>query len=357
MNFTLLDPRPIAVAQEANAKVFAAGPVYGIEVTVPALAARCYINIDPQHTEGNAERAAIEVALEAELPSEGAVLTTVRADLDSVGAMAILSLRAEGTSLEPAMERINMVAISDKFARGGYVGPRPLPTRDNPWDESTATVESFRQLAAIAAAVADFKVPLADRVSEMKTWLLTGEEPAQYRIQVEKERLDMITALETGRIKHETRSDGRIVVVETTHRAATSVGYALAPVVVALNPEFRFGPGGEPVRKFTICQYETGYVDLRVVFAELNKLEPGWGGSPNIGGSPQGVSSKLTIEEILTIVEKHLAFLPGVDLLYPECHFCGNVLEVWNNHFRGAYIGNCIMCIQLSYNECPYHKE
>lgn len=302
--FTTLDPRNIPAATEANDKVFA-NPVYGIEVTVPALAKRCTFNLDPQHTGGDANRAAIEDALTAELPSEGSTLATVRADLDAIGTMTIFNLRAKGESLESAMDRINMVATADKFARGGYSGPKPLPTRSNPWDESSATAESSRPLAAIAAAIMDFKVPMADRISTMERWLLTGDEPAQYRTQVEKERLDMITAMETGQIKSETRSYGRIAVVESTHRAATSVGYSLAPVVVALNPSFKQGPS-EPYKKFTICAFEAKFADIKSALAELATLEAGWGGSPTIGGSPQGVSSVLTIDQVVEVVAKHL---------------------------------------------------
>lgn len=302
--FTTLDPRNIPAATEANDKVFA-NPVYGIEVTVPALAKRCTFNLDPQHTGGDANRAAIEDALTTELPAEGSTLATVRADLDAIGTMAIFNLRAKGESLESAMDRINMVATADKFARGGYSGPKPLPTRSNPWDESSATAESSRPLAAIAAAIMDFKVPMADRVSTMERWLLTGDEPAQYRTQVEKERLDMITAMETGQIKSETRSDGRIAVVESTHRAATSVGYSLSPVVVALNPSFKQGPS-EPYKKFTICAFEAKFADIKSALAELATLEAGWGGSPTIGGSPQGVSSVLTIDQVVEVVAKHL---------------------------------------------------
>lgn len=302
--FATLDPRNVPAAAEANDRVFA-DPVYGIEVTVPALAKRCIGNLDPQHTGNDASRAAIEDALTAELPAEGTTLATVRADLDAVGAMALFSIRAKGESLGSAMERINMVATADKFARGGYTGPKPLPTRDNPWDESSATAESSRPLAAIAAAVMDFKVPLADRVATMEKWLLTGEEPKQYRDSVEKERLDMITALESGAIRHETRADGRIAVVESTHRAATSVGYSLAPVVIARNPAFKLG-GGEAHVKFTICAFEAKFADIKSALTELSSLEAGWGGSPTIGGSPQGVSSALTTDQVVEVVAKHL---------------------------------------------------
>ncbi len=338
MKFGVLDPRPIPVAESANSALLGPNTI-GIEVTIPTLATRCGRgNIDPQHTGGDETKTAIEIACEqvescfegrpccgggwdsyycpecdgGQQPSysperrwSDAVLVTVRPDLDSVGAMAVYSLAVQGKSLAPAMKRIQMVATADKFARGGYPGPKPLPTRDNPWDESSATAESSRPLAAIAAAVMDFKVPLADRVVTMEKWLLTGDEPAQYRPQVEKERLDMITAMEAGQIKSETRSDGRIAVVESTHRAATSVGYSLAPVVVALNPSFKQGPS-EPYKKFTICAFEAKFADIKSALAELETLEAGWGGSPTIGGSPQGVSSVLTIDQVVEVVAKYL---------------------------------------------------
>lgn len=353
-NFATLDPRIIPAAVKANDEVFAS-PVYGIEVTVPALAKRCAFNLDPQHSGEYADRAAIEIALiQAErrccaagsdcllcqltecpadahrLPREWETLATIRPDLDSVGSMAIFNLRARDVSLEPAKERIAMVAVADKFARGGYTA-KLLPTRENPWPEEATSAESSRPLAAISAAVMDFKVLLTDRVSTMERWLLTGEEPEQYRTQVEKERLDMITALETGQIKYAV-VDGYcsvcgnfenmqspycgkcgaylspakpIAVVESTHRAATMVGYSLAPVVVAFNPSFKQGPG-EPYKKFTICQFTAEYVDLRACLAELNELEAGWGGSPTIGGSPQGISSTLTIDKVVEVVERYL---------------------------------------------------
>lgn len=336
--FALFDPRPILAAGEANNLIFAGAPqgVLGIEVTVPALAARCVLgNIDPQHSGGDASRTAIEEAMVATLPvcPSEVTLATIRADLDAVGAMAIFNFRAKGVSLEPAMERIAMVATADKFARGGYTGPKPLPTRDNPWIEEMATAESSRPLAAIAAAIMDFKVPMADRVSMMERWLLTGNEPEQYRAHVEKERLDMITALETGQIIarlarfcsacgaaeppgyghpcpvcnycEPVREESRLAVVVSIHRAATSVGYSLAPVMVALNPALKQG-SGEPYRKFTICAFEAKWCDIRAVLTEIATLEAGWGGSPTIGGSPQGVSSVLTIEQVVEVVAKYL---------------------------------------------------
>lgn len=329
--FAFLDPRA------SNDQIFSqAQGVMGIEVTISSLADRCGLgNIDPQHgchreiydNGGFIEAAhssclvdetAIEFAVKMRKPPERgwvptmfppkeSTLVTIRPDLDSVGSMAVINLRAKDVSLEPAMGRIALVAIADKFARGGWPGPKALPTKNKPWDELIASVESSRMLAVIAAAVADFKVPLADRVATMERWLLTGEEPAQYHDQVEGERLDMIAALESGAIKYGVCSGGKIAVVESVHRAATSVGYSLAPVVVAFNPSFKSGLG-EPYRKFTVCVFEAKFADIKSALAELATLESGWGGSPTIGGSPQGTGSFLTTDQVVEVVARHLLY-------------------------------------------------
>lgn len=307
-NFAILDPRPIPAAQAANDKIFteAAVGVMGIEVTVPALATLCTLgNIDPQHSGGNADLAAIEVALEAEIPPEGTTLVTVRVDLDSVGAMVIFSLRSEGVDLSPATERIEFIATSDKFARGGWPGVRSLPTKEALFTDDTASAETDTRLAPIASAVSDFKIPLADRVESLKKWLMTGEEPVGYREKFVAERQALAKAIADGMIDVKSIAEGKIARVISTHRAATSIGYCLAPVVVALNPEFRF-QGSEPHKKFTICQFKAEYVDLKAALTELSEFESGWGGSPTIGGSPQGVSSALTIDQVVEVVVKHL---------------------------------------------------
>lgn len=151
-----------------------------------------------------------------------------------------------------------------------------------------------KPLAAIAAAVADYKLSPAERVSLLVRWLWTGGEPAQYRNKAEKERGETVEALERGQIKTGLWSNGRIAVVESGHRSATTVGYCLTPVVVALNPEFR---QGELVyRKFTICAYTDRCANIKGALSELAQLESGWGGGVAVGGSPQGASSRLSVD-------------------------------------------------------------
>lgn len=298
-SYVLIDPRP--VGKEANDKLFAENRVFGIEVTMPQYAEQCYVNLDPQHTGGDSNTAAIELAVDCSLPEEGSVLATVRADLDSIGSMAVIAMRAEGVALTPeALERIEKIALSDKFAKGGWPGKRPLPTINSLFES-----ELDGELAVIGAAIMDYEVTLEQRVAWMEKWLLSGAEP-DYIHKVVLEKVDMIQAIKSGEIDLTTSADGNIAVVISTHRAGTDLGYRLAPVVVATNPSFVFGKG-EPHIKHTICAFEAGkYADIKSALAELNELEPGWGGSPTIGGSPQGVSSILTTEQVVEIVAKHL---------------------------------------------------
>lgn len=304
--FAILDPRQIPAAEEVNTRVLGVSTL-GVEVTVPALAVRCRLgNIDPQHSGGDSDIAAVEVALTAEIPPNGATLVTIRADLDSVGAMAVFSLRAKGVEMMPEVtERVCLVAEADKFNRGDWPGPRLLPSGEQLFDDSVVSAETDSRLAPMAAAIGDFKVPTAERVAWMEQWLLSGEEPAGYRERWLAERQAIATAIANGSMKVGLVAGDRIATVVGTHRAATAIGYSQAPVVVALNPEFRI-QGGKSHSKFTVCQFRTGYVNLAAVVRELSTREPGWGGSPTIIGSPQGVGSVVTIEEVVETVSRHL---------------------------------------------------
>ena len=103
----------------------------GIEVTDPSLAGMCGRgNIDPQHGPSStpASPAAIEVCFDCSLPPKGTRLLTIRPDLDSVGGMAVLLLRAQGIKPDAKMRaRIARIAEADRFSRGPWPGPRELP--------------------------------------------------------------------------------------------------------------------------------------------------------------------------------------------------------------------------------------
>lgn len=301
-SFALLDPRPTLAAQAANDGVFAGGLVLGIEVTVPALAQRCSLgNLDPQHAGGNASRAAIQDALEAPLPPPGSVLVTVRPDLDALGAMAILELRAIVAPIATeTIARVQRIAAADCFAHGPWPGPRPLP-----YERDLSVGQADENLNAIASLVADHGLSITERVDHVRNWLITGAAPAEYVIRVREDRLELASLIASGNTTIESRAGARIAVVNSAHRDAISIGYCFAPVVVARNPAFRF-QGGEPHVKYTVAQYTLGHVDLGTAGVALTNREPGWGGSPTIIGSPQGVSSTLSLDDVLIEVERAL---------------------------------------------------
>ena len=299
--FALLDPRPIPRAKESNEKVFAEAKhgVLGVELTIPEYAARCdYGNIDPQHTDGDITKAAIDVAVNFPLPQEGTRMVTVRPDIDAIGSMALLSLRQKGLAVNDAVrERVQKISALDTFSRSGWPGKRELPTKENPW------FGEGKELAGILGVVNDFKKPAHERVQSLERWLETGDEPDGYREQILKEKFIALTALEQGEILVE-EVDNNVVFVESKHQAGTSIGYLRAPVVVAFNPEFK-SQRTEAYRKYTVCQYGLGNIDLVSALKEIQTLEEGWGGSPTIIGSPQGKSSELSKEQVLEVVKKY----------------------------------------------------
>ena len=306
-NFAILDPRPGA----DNSAVLGAETL-GIEVTIPALAAQCGLgNIDPQHSGTSEHSAAILAALDAPLPPPGSTLVTVRPDLDSVGAMAVLELRAGGWSrrddrMYPAIETI---AKADAFAHGPWPGVRPVPRTKREWSDGAVTTTSHPYLATAAALVSDRGMALADRVEAMMHAIRgKGDERFNgYAAKVREARSALLESIKHGTTHITPRGGYPICQVISTHLGALDIGYHLAPVVVATNPRMR-GPGGIYL-KHTVCQWQAGYADLRAAVAALNAAEvesggtPGWGGSATIIGSPQGVSSVLSNGGVAAIIE------------------------------------------------------
>ena len=271
---------------------------FGVEVTAPELTQLCGLgNLDPQHTGGDASMAAIEAAVTHPLPPRGSLLVTVRPDVDAFGAMAVLDIRAcEGLPQEAAA-RIEQVALADRFAAG------PWPSRR---DETTAAgdVDAVTPVEVLASVTFDAGVPVEQRAAAVRRWLATGQLPedAQERaVRIAGERAEAERQTEL----RELAADGTIAVVRGTHRFGLSIGYRYAPVVVAENPTFRL-QGGRPHRKLTVAQYDDSWVDLGAVVEELSVVEPGWGGSPTICGSPQGDPCVLATGEVVALVERHL---------------------------------------------------
>lgn len=286
-NFVLFNTRPGAENPRVD---------FGVEITIPKFLPEGVINLD-HHGQGAtmATPAAIEQALTCELPADGAVVATIRADADSVGAMAVLANRGANRRCDERL--VAAIAAVDK--RGplavGFEDLRPLTI-------------------AIARKAAAAKIPLQERVAWIADLLAgDGASHSEEIAALNREREEEFTkALQCSAV--ELVANGKVAVVESTHRFATEIGYQRgAPIVVAYNPsmpvDFR-DPAKGKYRKFTVCRYnEFVPFDLAEIKDELNELETArcddgltWGGQPNIIGSPQGRSSALTKEEVIGIV-------------------------------------------------------
>lgn len=281
--YAILDPRPSGA--DANDTILSSAPVgvYGIEVTVPALAARCQLgNLDPQHTEGR-NVAACVAALTCPLPPDGATLVTVRPDADSVLAMAVLELRRRDATVRE--DRVHLIGQADSAPAGPWVrGYRPPAV-----------------FAAVSAVAMDHGTPLERRVGLLISWAAGADrllpEPPDPMANDDAPHAELSAC-------------GRYAIVHAdgpAGRGACAAGYQLAPTVIAVNQAFQFS-GGEPHLKYTIARWNATHVpmDWAGMLDKLQTLEPGWGGSGSICGSPQGVGSTLTLDQVTATVERHL---------------------------------------------------
>jgi hypothetical protein len=200
IRFEILDPRPaqledsIAAIQQWKAEGF---QIIGFEVTVPQQICLLDRNIDPQHSGGDVSKSCIRECFSSPLWGRGdekRVFCTNRADLDSVGGMALFALNLGSNDIEGDSyvldERVDLVHNADIFSSGKW-SPKELFSEG--YEKS--------ELGAIARAVSDFKVPLPTRVGWMKQWLFNGFEPNGYRDQYEKDRAEIISAPENGETK------------------------------------------------------------------------------------------------------------------------------------------------------------
>jgi hypothetical protein len=282
--FATIEPRHTDQANQANEAVFAAASgVYGIEVTVPALAIRCGLgNLDPQHTEGS-NMAACVAALECELPPDGATLVTVRPDADSVTAMAVIAMRALGQGGAIRRDRVATIGTADSAPAG-------------PWVRDYSPPADF---AAVNAVAMNHRIPLEKRISTITDWLAGFG------------GLPLVAPSDHSAVDVQVSPCGRYAIARAdgpAGRGAMSAGYRVAPVVIGVNEAFSMR-GEQPHRKYTIARWNATHVpmDWAGMIAELQALEPGWGGSTSICGSPQGVGSTLALDQVTAVVERHLA--------------------------------------------------
>lgn len=289
----------------------------GIEVTDPVLAKRCgFGNIDPQHKKGGVGvSSAIEQALICPLPPSGSTLVTVRPDKDSFGAMAILTLRADGRQAQIDLPLISWIGAMDSVgfhnAREQYPELYELVGNDN----VTGAIQ-------VITRSPELRWSLEDRIEAISR-ILVGEMPS-------KQINDIAAMRYVNRPVEEYQyvmcgpMVGFITAPGKYHRAR-DWGNRRFPVAVVFDPEYRDETQEQdddnPYPRWTLVR-QMGVFDRRGFEEAINEAEAEargisvealseiscrWGGPRNIVTSPkgQGHETKLTDEAILAIVREH----------------------------------------------------
>lgn len=170
----------------------------------------------------------------------------------------------------------------------------------NPDHQKSQLLHEVTWYQIISAFLADFKVPLEEKIEKVWQWLLDGNlSPFEtYERQVRREALE----------QKQSKIDNiyGVTVVESNARGATGLIYAHAPFGIAFNSQFPTKDGS--IAKYTICQFTADkYIDLAGILAEISQLEEGWGGNLQAGiiGSPFAGTS-LKLDTVCEIVSRHV---------------------------------------------------
>lgn len=275
---------------------------FGIEVTLEG----AKNNIDHHGPDDNRETpSACEQALaleKNELPLKEDKIGILKPDADTLTALAILNLRRGGEK-EINSEIVGAVGAIDRL------GPK---------EGKEAYPEQRKEVIAIHQIASERGVSINEKL-EFVQGVLSGDSEAESKI--EELVVGWENGLEQARKDSEIKlsSNEEIAQVISKHPYAMTLGYEQANIVTATNPEMTIfdenrNPTGETYQKHTVARANPFIsLDIKGLLSELNnlekerneKLESKWGGRGDIIGSPIGVNSKISSDELLEIVEKY----------------------------------------------------
>jgi hypothetical protein len=277
----------------------------GLEVTIPEISKKLTYNIDPQHhlrtwTEGKDSDITCIEKFRNFLPKVGEMngkelhVFFLKPDLDSISAAAVLDIYLDNPTWilqEDISERIQAIAEYDRHGRDrrNFQCRQKIPR-------------------GLFMYIAGWKNSIHDKINITKTWILDGTFKDIYkfnRIADKKFKQSLFNS------KAEIIIPKKLVFIKSINRGACGIGYKYAPVTIALNPSYRFGLDDSRIygKKWIIAQQNNGFVNMSGILEELSRIEPGWGGSPSIIGSPQDRPSKVLKDDIIDIVaQKMLVF-------------------------------------------------
>ena len=276
----------------------------GIEVTSESLAARCGLgNNDPQHQIGG-KSSAIEEALTWPLPRDGSKLVTIRPDKDSIGAMAIFALRAQGKENKIDKMLVSWVGAIDRY---GYKNALEMhPYLASCFGNSLAT----DVLNAICLNYEPWP-ELADKVYHVGR-ILCGE--------MEDEELERLKK-EARRPNHRefpTEVHGELAFLKVCGELDQARNWANHRFPIAVIYDDRHFSEGRLIRKWSLVKQPQSSFDRfafeeainraeakarGITVEELRSKDLTWGGTPYIISSRE---SSLSESDVLEIVERYL---------------------------------------------------
>lgn len=288
----------------------------GFEVVEKEIVQTLNINIDPQHTgvknydnisqpeNKSASLFVLEMLTAIDPTYNEVIVLPSKLDIDSIAAATLwyyADFLSQMENDEDEKIRGKFLALCDRVKEIDKIDCG-LGSQGIEWEPKNYENQLVREVTpfnVVGAMCADFKLPIDQKIGIMLEWLVEGELPENYRVQIEAE----MSAQYKSTI---TQFDNGMTLVESKARGATGLLYSVQPFGVCYNPEFPVKDGTVP--KFTVCEFTAGrYLDLPSILTELNEIESGWGGNLQAGiiGSPFAGTS-LKPEQVCEIVSRHV---------------------------------------------------
>jgi hypothetical protein len=278
------------IGLNCNPSEFDGKNVLGIEVTVPEFADKCNLGNLDHHGENCDDNtpSACEQALNipiCKIPM-GSTLFTIKPDLDSVTAMAVIISRVSGRPVDTdlVIKAGELDRLGSRFKNKDY------------------------RLIAMAKKASDNSINLEDRVRWIQHLFENKIPKNEIKKVIEARMAEYDEAMNEGsdNIKLFGRNN-EIALVISTRRWAMGRGYEKAPVVVAYNPEYVLPDNSGTIERYSVGQrYGYSKLNMKSFISEISQYEEGWNGRTNIVGSPQYKSSKLSPMEVVEIVNRNI---------------------------------------------------
>lgn len=291
--------------------------IIGIEVFDNEISQFCHLNIDPQHNNSKNDSSITALEMVFKLKSDlkeaaygfnNILLLTIKCDLDSISAISLVTmvLKSKFEINGDLILRLKAISLSDRHGMANEWKPNIRYDHFN-----LVSYTKYGIPVSLITIIGDINLNINYKIKTMTDYLLYGEFKDS-----EKYNQKAITKLSyiKSSTSHKVIIPEKLIFVESTYRGAIGFGYKKAPIVIAKNPKYAFGKKNNRIygNKYTIAQYKENYIELDKIKDRVNKLEPGWGGSFVIIGSPQTNPSIIKQDDLIDLVKEYVNAESGI---------------------------------------------